>query len=355
MRLSSSCFVATTGLISALLAPFLSAQPVQQPAPASSPVIKEPVAPADNYTPPQTMRDERLQPKPQPGKPDTAPLAHVETRGKGPLTMILIPGHGCDWSIWDDFMTRNADRYTMLAVTLPGFAGTDAPAVKPGSTFADLAWLDNAEWAVVQLLDERKIEKPVIVGQGLGGLLALRIGAHHPDRPGAVIDIHGYPAFPFPGAKMPVETKPQRAAFISATGGKMYETMSDGAFDFEVQHFAQGVTMDKERAKGILAMLRKAPRPVYTRYFFEYLAEDLTGEVSAIKAPILMVVASEVSRAIDLPQSNEMEWRPLMAGAPKAHWAFINRSLEMVMIDQPKQTDDAIDGFLKTVLSGDKK
>ncbi|HWQ33597.1 MAG TPA: hypothetical protein VNQ79_12150 [Blastocatellia bacterium] len=49
-------------------------------------------------------------------------LGHVEKRGRGPVPMILISDVRTDWTIWQSFMERNAERYTMYAVTLPGAA-----------------------------------------------------------------------------------------------------------------------------------------------------------------------------------------------------------------------------------------
>ena len=61
-------------------------------------------------------------------KPLPAPegLAHVERVGTGPVDLVLIPGLACDWRVWEDFLQRNARRYTMYAVTLPGFGGAPA-------------------------------------------------------------------------------------------------------------------------------------------------------------------------------------------------------------------------------------
>ena len=68
------------------------------------------------------------------------PLGHVEQRGAGPTPVVLISGLACDWTVWEDFMDRNTERFTMYAVTLPGMAGTDAPP-KPEAE-GGTPWLD---------------------------------------------------------------------------------------------------------------------------------------------------------------------------------------------------------------------
>src|SRR5262249_3432161 len=59
---------------------------------------------------------------PPPGQP-----GHVEKLGRGPIPMILLADVGEDWTLYKSFMERNAGRYTMYAVTLPGSGGTPPP------------------------------------------------------------------------------------------------------------------------------------------------------------------------------------------------------------------------------------
>src|SRR5262249_26309965 len=64
-----------------------------------------------------------------PGYVTAAPgtLGAVVERGRGPIDMILVSGFGVGASAFDGFMKRNAARYHMFAITLPGFEGTAAP------------------------------------------------------------------------------------------------------------------------------------------------------------------------------------------------------------------------------------
>src|SRR5262245_42385307 len=48
-------------------------------------------------------------------------LGAVVERGKGGTDMVLVSGFGVGASAFEGFMTRNASRYRMLAITLPGF------------------------------------------------------------------------------------------------------------------------------------------------------------------------------------------------------------------------------------------
>src|SRR5688500_10745852 len=86
-------------------------------------------------------------------------LAHIEKRGSGAISMILIPGLSCDWPFSESFMQRNEDRYAMFAVTLPGFGGSEPPASPPQSAIG--LWLDNAAHAVWKLVQDNALDKPI--------------------------------------------------------------------------------------------------------------------------------------------------------------------------------------------------
>src|SRR4051794_4581202 len=114
--------------------------------------------------------------------------------------MVLIPGLVSDWSVFESFMTRNADKYTMYAVTLPGFGKSQAPPQPAeGESYTAGAWMANAERAILQMIDEKKLDKPVVVGQALGGHLAMRIAVLHPEKVKSVIVLNSMPAYPIGG------------------------------------------------------------------------------------------------------------------------------------------------------------
>src|SRR5262245_10110037 len=96
----------------------------------------------------------------------TAPLGSlgaVVERGRGPVDMVLVSGFGLGASPFEGFMKRNATRYHMLAVTLPGFESTAAPPMPaPGTSYGEQTWTRAAVDAIVQLIRERRLHRPVL-------------------------------------------------------------------------------------------------------------------------------------------------------------------------------------------------
>jgi len=80
-------------------------------------------------------------------------LGAVVGRGTGHVDVVLISGFGVGASVFEGFMRRNANRYHMFAVTLPGFEGTPAtPMPAPGTSYGDQTWTRSAAEAVSKLI-----------------------------------------------------------------------------------------------------------------------------------------------------------------------------------------------------------
>src|SRR5262245_56654428 len=168
----------------------------------------------------------------------TAPLGElgrVDKMGKGPVPMILIPGAAFGGSVWKDFMDRNRDSYTMYAITPPGYEGTKPPVWTESSDFSDRTWTKALYDAVVKLIKDEGLDRPVIVGHHmLGDHYALRIALDHPEKVRGVVIISGRPSMAMPqrGASKPGEpvktaTPEQRIQVVKTFSIPFYKTVTE--------------------------------------------------------------------------------------------------------------------------------
>jgi pimeloyl-ACP methyl ester carboxylesterase len=108
-------------------------------------------------------------------------LAHPElaytNRGSGP-PIVLLHGLTFDRAAWGPIIEQLADRFTCIAVDLPGHGESDGPP----RVFDDVAA------AIHQLLDHLAIGPPVVVGHSMGGALAASYAAYHPVRGLVLVD-----------------------------------------------------------------------------------------------------------------------------------------------------------------------
>jgi pimeloyl-ACP methyl ester carboxylesterase len=91
------------------------------------------------------------------------------SRARRGAPLLLVHGLGATHRVWDPVIDLLAPHYDVLAVTLPGHL--DGPPILSGSTVTLASLID----ALCAELDREGIDKAHVVGNSLGGLLALEL------------------------------------------------------------------------------------------------------------------------------------------------------------------------------------
>ena len=97
------------------------------------------------------------------------------TAGDGIETVILIHGLGSNKTSFFETVSALTPEYTVHAIDLPGFGSSSKPLRAP----YDAAWFSRA---VTRFMDAQGIERAHIVGNSLGGRVAIELGLREPDR-----------------------------------------------------------------------------------------------------------------------------------------------------------------------------
>ncbi|RLV57151.1 alpha/beta fold hydrolase [Aeromicrobium phragmitis] len=98
-------------------------------------------------------------------------LAYSRTGGGEPL--VLIHGIGHRWQAWEPVIEQLSEHFDVIALDLPGFGAS--PALKEAGVSASM---ENVLQAVGENFEEWGIERPHVVGNSLGGAVALYLGDH---------------------------------------------------------------------------------------------------------------------------------------------------------------------------------
>lgn len=99
-------------------------------------------------------------------------------RGAGP-DLVLLHGMGASLDCWPPLVDLLQDRFTITALDLPGFGGSSKPAKA-------LYGLDEQTDRLIAFFDALGIARSYIVGNSMGGNLALWLAHRNPERVQAV-------------------------------------------------------------------------------------------------------------------------------------------------------------------------
>lgn len=277
---------------------------------------------------------------------EMTPLPKVEKRGSGDVQMVLIPGFLSDWTVWEDFMERNKDQYTMYAVTLPGFGGTQ-PAPQPDSD-SGTPWMDNAVEAVYSMINEKGLKEPVIVGHSMGGMIAMRLGLEHADAVGPVVTVDGMPAVPLAPQAVPEE---QRVMLVEQRVAPQLLNMTEQQWAQQRTQFAQQVLGEQvENKDKMKEMFNSTPAPVAGRYMVEFMKSDLSDDLSEMKDPVLAMAAINDQAAGQgmTAEALQQKWKTSMSAAPNASFAWIEEGTHFLMLDKPEMFDKKLSEFVSS-------
>jgi pimeloyl-ACP methyl ester carboxylesterase len=98
------------------------------------------------------------------------PLAHDDTHGPG-APLVLLHGTGSHRGMWDPVVGALAREHRVIAVDLPGFAGSASEAAA-SSPEGLTTYLER--WFA-----EQGLERPHVAGNSLGGGIALELARRH--------------------------------------------------------------------------------------------------------------------------------------------------------------------------------
>jgi pimeloyl-ACP methyl ester carboxylesterase len=251
-----------------------------------------------------------------------------------------------DWTLFEPFMERHGERFTMYAITLPGFGGSEPPpAPAEEGQYSRGPWLDNAERAILQMIKEREIEKPVLVGQSLGGHIAVRLLARHPERFRAGIILQSMPAYPIDGAGAEVsrETRMQK---VDGALHEQIQHIEDDQWLQQQREWIQSLTSNSAFAEALAEKNANLPKDTSSRYMLEYLAADVQQELAAAQTPpILVAAAIPHEPGADLEELRAM-WPELYEGVERVTIVYFEATRELILIEAPEELDRAIVQFL---------
>ncbi len=263
----------------------------------------------------------------------------VERVGNG-TPMILIPGMTSSGAVWSGVVERYRDRYELHVLTLAGFAG--APPL------ADGPFLPVVRDALLAYIRELEPERPILVGHSLGAFLAFWVAASSPDAVGPVIAVDGLPFLPAlsdPGATPEAMAEPARQMQT------FYATLTPDQMEAQARMAATTMVRDRTHVEEIASWGRDSSPAAAGRALAELVTTDLRGEVSAIRSPVLLLVAGGA-----LPEAQRdpvvQRFQDQLSGIPAVEVSLAPDARHFIMLDDPDLLFREMDRFLGDRVTG---
>ena len=260
------------------------------------------------------------------GTPLSAAPAPLQTTefGQGP-TIVFLHGMGSSRMAWLPTAKKLLGGHRVVMMDLPGHGDSPLP---------DPFTLQVAAEQVAQALAADKPESTIVVGQGVGGLLALMAASAHPERESGVvlIDASLKPEQPVPD---------QMQKYFLQALDEHYDDVLKGMYMRMGRDSAQGVTLH--------AMAARTPPPTIKAYLRELMNADGNKALKSLKRPLLVLVTDKRWPA-------DKDWAAVgkQMGyddpAPVRARRIVNAG-PLVATEQPDSLAAVLDGFQKSTLA----
>jgi len=280
-------------------------------------------------------------------------VGKLQKFGNGSQDVILIAGLGlASDQVFAQFIRENARKYTMYAVTLAGYGGTQAYPMPPaGTSYADLTWHKNSQKAILSIIKQYQIKQPVIITNSqTPTLIGLRIALEHPKKVKAVVAIGGELVRKLAPKKL---TPKQRQMGIDAQMAPMWfktvtgETWDSNMWDDLVY------SSNAKNGKRLSDEINAVPVPNLLRYMIEHWAYDVTTKLDNLKVPVL-AIAPGFNQALDdiYPKVQSRFYRTAYidtwkAAGDKVKVVVVKNAGVFVNQDQPAKVNQLVEDFIK--------
>jgi pimeloyl-ACP methyl ester carboxylesterase len=242
--------------------------------------------------------------------------------------LVLLHGIATNRTIWDDSLPLLATRRRAIAIDVPGF-GESEPA---GDGFD----LEQVAAAIAAGIEELGVREPYdVVGQSLGGALAIVLGAH---QAGSIRRI-------IAGAPAGFVSRSQPLADLIAIGteqlvtarrllGERFVDSAAARRLFFLGGVSDGERLSPERARVMLASSRTAKR--VREAMATIVAADLRPELRALRAPLGLIWGSD---DITVPIRVAADIQKIRPGTPLE---MIPRTAHIPHVEAPSDYADAV-------------
>lgn len=249
----------------------------------------------------------------------------VQKTGEGSASIIFIPGFGCSGEVWDQTKANFEKDFSCYTLTMAGFAGVPA---KGDPSF------DYWKTSIADFIKDSAIEKPILVGHSMGGVLAMAIAADYPDLMDRIVVVDGLACLQ---ALTNPSFIPLKDPDCSTMVAQIKGISDDKFYQIQKASIAQMVA-DTSMRDEIIAWTVASDREVFARMYCDFWNTDLREKISAIKCPVLVLLSSGM---VNFKSGIQAQFQNLKT----ADIQFAKKGLHFIMFDDRQWYLDQLTKF----------
>jgi len=252
---------------------------------------------------------------------------HVEKFGSGKQSIVFIPGFASSGEVWNETKDTLGKDFTSYILTMPGFAGVPAqsdPSFK--------GWRDQ----IINYIKTEKIEKSIIIGHSMGGVLAMDIAATEPALVSKIIVVDAVPclvALSDPNFK-------SNPNIDCSPIVQQFNSVSDEQFKAMQKQGMTSMVSDTRKQALILDWSLKSDRSTFARVFCDFSNVDMRENIKNINCPTLVLLNSQFTQ---IKPTIEQQYTNLKT----AQIEYAEKSLHFIMYDAKEWYLQQVIKFIK--------
>ena len=254
----------------------------------------------------------------------TYPFEVLKT-GKGSESMIFIPGFGCSGKVWEQTISNFENDFSCYILTMAGFAGVPA---QGSPTF------NYWKTSIASYIKDNSIEKPILVGHSMGGVLAMEIAADYPDLLERIVVVDGLPSLQ---ALSNPDFKASKNPSCSKIVNQITALSEEQFYQMQKANIPRMVT-DTTKQKEILSWTMACDRNVFAMMYCDFLNTDLRTKISNIKCPVLVMLSPGME---NFKRNIDDQFKNLQT----VELQFAKKGLNFIMFDDPQWYLDQLTNF----------
>jgi 3-oxoadipate enol-lactonase len=244
--------------------------------------------------------------------------------------LVFLHGIGGAARAWRGQLTFFGDRYRAIAWDMPGYGGSAALA-SPG-----IAELANS---LQDFLHGVGVNRPVLVGHSIGGMIVQQWMVRHPYRATAVVLAQTSPAFGRADGDW-------QRTFIEARLGPLDRGQTMASLAPALVRELVGDNPDTDGVELARDCMASVPEASYRASMLALLGFDQRRALADIKVPTLVLSGSRDKNA-PAPMMAKMA-----SYIPSASYVELEGAGHLVNLERPKAFNAALDEFLRTHVTG---